>query len=678
MKLLYLITLSIFSFLIVSCNSNQKIAPKAVKGVLDLRNWDFEKDGIIKLDGEWEFYWQQFLTSKDFDTVQNKHFINVPDVWNDYDWNGQKLSGTGFSSYKLTILINKSQQDLAFRILNCGTAYNLLINNSLYKGNGKVSNTKESESSQYLPKIFHINSENDTLSLLVHVSNFHYRKGGIWYSIDFGNLEKIISLRELLLSIDLLLIGSQTLLACYLFILFFYRNKEIPALLLGFGLIFSVLRVSSTNEIFLMSLFPSLNFDFLIKIELGSLYLALACMLIYPYVLFKQYCNKKMIILFQFLMIGSFFIVILFPPKMSSEIVPSGFIFILFGVLYGIFVSIKAMLNRQFGGLLLFISFSIGLTTWIIDFLVVNNYINLSMTAPFSWIAINIGQAIILSKKFANEFIKIESFAQELEDTVEVRTQELKIEKEKTEELLKQTDNLLQQSDKLLLNVLPESIATRLKSGETQIADHFEEASVIFIDIADFTVLSSKSTPQAMVKMLNEIFTIFDKIAAKHGLEKIKTIGDCYMAAAGIPIPRKDHAEAIAMMAMEVMETMKGYWVSGIGDRVSGILEEAISSYTPTPITNTQKIQFRIGLDCGPIVAGVIGEQKFIYDLWGDMVNTASRMESNGVVGKIQVTERFKEKISNIEQGISNIEFEERGMIEIKGKGKMRTYFLKK
>lgn len=233
----------------------------------------------------------------------------------------------------------------------------------------------------------------------------------------------------------------------------------------------------------------------------------------------------------------------------------------------------------------------------------------------------------------------------ELEKLVEERTKDLTIEKEKTE-------LLYNKSEQLLLNILPEPIAERLMKGEQPIADHFDEASVIFIDIADFTKLSSKSTPQKMVNMLNEIFTHFDRIAAKHGLEKIKTIGDCYMAAAGIPVHRADHAEAVALMAVESMETMRNYRSE-----------------------DGHEIKFRLGLDCGPIVAGVIGKQKFIYDLWGDMVNTASRMEANGIVDRIQCTERFAKKIENKAEELGII-FEERGEIAVKGKGMMKTYFL--
>lgn len=209
-----------------------------------------------------------------------------------------------------------------------------------------------------------------------------------------------------------------------------------------------------------------------------------------------------------------------------------------------------------------------------------------------------------------------------------------------------------EKSEKLLLNVLPSSIANRLKDGETAIADHFDEASVVFIDVVDFTIQNKGASPEKIVETLNTIYTEFDKIANKHGLEKIKTIGDCYMAAAGIPESNPKHAESAANFALEAMQKMDGF--------DSG---------------NGTTIRFRCGLDCGPAVAGVIGKQKFIYDLWGDMVNTASRMETNGIIGKIQCTERFVKKLENRIDDLG-INIEERGEIEVKGKGLMKTYFI--
>jgi PAS domain S-box-containing protein len=214
----------------------------------------------------------------------------------------------------------------------------------------------------------------------------------------------------------------------------------------------------------------------------------------------------------------------------------------------------------------------------------------------------------------------------------------------------------LLKSDNLLLNILPEPIAGRLKNGETLIADQYSDASIIFIDIVGFTKLFSKSNPKSIVIELNRIFTMFDKLSEKYGIEKIKTLGDCYMAVSGIPVPRLDHAQSIALMAIEAMEVMRDYKTA-----------------------DGHEIQFRIGIDCGPVVAGVIGERKFIYDLWGEAVNTASRMKDFGVVDKIQCTERFMKKLSAPlppEFPELLLHFTEREEIEIKGMGKMRPYFL--
>jgi len=230
------------------------------------------------------------------------------------------------------------------------------------------------------------------------------------------------------------------------------------------------------------------------------------------------------------------------------------------------------------------------------------------------------------------------------------------LQKEKIEELLVK-------SNRLLLNVLPEQIATRLKEGESLIADKFDEAAIMFVDIVEFTKLSKNSPPEKIVKELNKIFTVFDKIALKYNIEKIKTIGDCYMAAAGIPEPRTDHSEALSYMALEILNEMQDYKTD-----------------------EGHNISFRIGLDCGPIVAGVIGRQKFSYDLWGDTVNTASRMEKFGEPGRIHITDRFKAKLTTqnsiLNKSMNDVErkegwsFIERGEIEIKGKGKMKTWFL--
>jgi adenylate cyclase len=203
-------------------------------------------------------------------------------------------------------------------------------------------------------------------------------------------------------------------------------------------------------------------------------------------------------------------------------------------------------------------------------------------------------------------------------------------------------------SDELLLNILPGAIAARLKQGETSIADEFPEVTVMFVDLVGFTELADSMGPHELVKLLNEIFALFDQRLESSRLEKIKTIGDCYMVVGGIPEPIADHAQRIADFAFAIREDFAVYMASRSLD-----------------------IKCRIGIHSGSAVAGVVGTKKFAYDLWGDVVNVASRMESTGVPGKIHVSEPFMVRLKDA------YEFELHGDIEIKGKGEMRTYFLK-
>lgn len=204
-----------------------------------------------------------------------------------------------------------------------------------------------------------------------------------------------------------------------------------------------------------------------------------------------------------------------------------------------------------------------------------------------------------------------------------------------------------ERSEGLLLNILPSQIADRLKGQQTTIADGFDNVSVLFADIAGFTPMSSRATPAEIVGMLNRIFVEFDHIARRHGAEKIKTIGDAYMVAAGVPEHRKDHCRVVAECALDMVDAVKRY-ANPLG----------------------LPLQMRIGIHTGPAIAGVIGAHKFAYDLWGDTVNVASRMESSGTPGRIQVTEDIHRVLKD------EYIFEERGPIEVKGKGILNTWWL--
>jgi len=220
-----------------------------------------------------------------------------------------------------------------------------------------------------------------------------------------------------------------------------------------------------------------------------------------------------------------------------------------------------------------------------------------------------------------------------LEQTISEKTQELLVEKEK--------------SERLLLSIFPKFIADRLKLDSSPIADSFTEASILFAGINDFSSLVAQKTPVEVVDLLGQVFSAFDRLAQQFGLEKIKTLGDIYMAAAGVPAQRPDHAEAVAELAFAMQEEIVRF-DAGLG----------------------APLQLRVGIDSGPVVAGVIGTAKLAYDLWGDTVSTAAQMEAYGLTGSIQVT---SETYGCLQE---NFVFEERGEFYVQGKGNIRTYLL--
>jgi class 3 adenylate cyclase len=202
-------------------------------------------------------------------------------------------------------------------------------------------------------------------------------------------------------------------------------------------------------------------------------------------------------------------------------------------------------------------------------------------------------------------------------------------------------------SEALLVSILPRPIAERLKAANGRIADHVPSASIVFADLVDFTPMSERLPAAEVVGMLDDLFSRFDALAERRGLEKIKTIGDCYMAAAGVPDPHPDHARRAALLALD--------------------MRDEVASWT---LTDRSRLQLRIGINSGPVVAGVIGTKRFLYDLYGDAVNTASRMETHSVPGQIQITSATHDLLKD------EFECRPRGTIPVKGKGQMQTWYL--
>jgi class 3 adenylate cyclase len=212
---------------------------------------------------------------------------------------------------------------------------------------------------------------------------------------------------------------------------------------------------------------------------------------------------------------------------------------------------------------------------------------------------------------------------------------------------IKERERLARENERLLLNILPAPIAQRLRDGEPLIADRFDDVTLLFADVVEFTRLSSTLSPSELVTVLNDVFTAFDELVERHDLEKVKTIGDAYMVVGGLTNESLDHTQRVADMALALTSAV---------DRIEAAVRLGV--------------RFRIGIHCGPVIAGVIGTKKFIYDIWGDTVNLASRMESLGAPGRIQVTQAVRDRLDG------QFELESRGLIDVKGKGLMPAWYL--
>ena len=264
---------------------------------------------------------------------------------------------------------------------------------------------------------------------------------------------------------------------------------------------------------------------------------------------------------------------------------------------------------------------SLLVVSWAIDPALARHPADLDETVRRAFFALNVAGASLTASFVLQYFVHQRNRAMEALDREHVR------------------------SERLLLNVLPAAIADRLKDRET-IADRFDHATVLFADVVDFTPFAESLAPEQVVGVLDRLFSAFVELAEQRGLEKIKTIGDAYMVAAGVPAPRPDHLEAVIEMAIAMLDHVER-------ERAAG-----------------SELHLRIGIDTGPVVAGVIGRSRFIYDLWGDTVNTASRMEHHGVVDRIQVTSRVVDALGDSSAS------ESRGRIEVKGKGSMEAWLL--
>jgi signal transduction histidine kinase len=396
------------------------MAPKAVRGVIDLSSWDFDNDGPVKLTGEFEFYWNQLLNPHDF--IQNgsslkADFIAVPGSWNGFEYQGKAISGDGYATYHLTVLIKGDGTDLGLKLLEMSTSFNLFINGQKLSSAGVVGQTVESAKPGYHPEIVGFQVNKDVLDIIVQVSNFSHRVGGAWETITLGTREQLQKRTELKIAFDLFLFGSIFIIGLYHLGIYSLRRKEFSALFFGLFCLIIALRILTTGERYILLLFPGIDYEIMIKIEYLTFYFAVPVFVQYFYSLFTDRFSKIICILATGigLIFGAF--VMLFPVKIFSYTLSIYQVFTLSMFIYATVILVIASLNKENKAIIFLAGFSMLFLLSVNDMLYAQSIIQAKYMVQFGLFIFIFSQAYLLSRYFSDAFATIETQREKLMKT---------------------------------------------------------------------------------------------------------------------------------------------------------------------------------------------------------------------------------------------------------------------
>jgi PAS domain S-box-containing protein len=407
------------SLLLTSCEGYLgKRPPKALNGVLDLIQWDFERDGVLRLDGEWEFYWNQLLEPQDFNREHpptKTGLFNVPSAWNGYLLKGEKLRGHGYATFRLTVKIKEQSYLMALKVQNMDTAYKLWVNGESMLSSGIVGKSRAEMRPQILPKVARFRVDGETIELVLQVSNFVYYKGGVSQSLQFGSEKQIQEIKDRGVAFDLFLFGSLLIMGVYHLGLFVFRRKEPSALYFGTFCLMIALRTTLTGERSLISLYSGFNYwEIGLKLEYLTFYLGLPIFTIFIYTLFPQEFHKIILRVFQSLEILLGLTVILTPAVIYSHTLTTYELITIIVGIYLVYVVVSAAVRKREGSLFIAGGFLFLFLTVVNDILHTQNLIQTDVYAPFGLFIFILVQSFMLSQRFSRAFSQAEAMSENL------------------------------------------------------------------------------------------------------------------------------------------------------------------------------------------------------------------------------------------------------------------------
>jgi len=388
------------------------LPPKAIKGVLDLTAWNLENDGTVDLTGEYEFYWKQLLPPRDFenrDQSQKRDFIKVPGYWNGFESAGEKATGAGYATYRLKVLLHAIDRPLAIKVLDMGTALDLFINGNILYSAGAVGKTAETSKPQFNPKVIDFQSNENQLEIILHVSNFHHRKGGAWEPIILGTEDRIRDVRETKVCYELFLFGSILIMALYHLGLFALRREDRSTLFFGIFCLLIALRILTTGERYLVQLLPNISWEILGKLEYLSYYLAIpAFVQFFSAIFYQRFLNKIGTVTVILSLIFSALVIVL-PLKFFSHTLTAYHILTLMLFVYGIYILVMFSLKREYEAIIFLAGFMILFLTAINDMLHNGSLIETGQFIPLGLFMFIFSQAFLLSLRLSKAFTTVEN-----------------------------------------------------------------------------------------------------------------------------------------------------------------------------------------------------------------------------------------------------------------------------
>lgn len=612
------------SFNACGSSGNSKIPPRAEKGILDLRDWDFNSDGIVKLDGEWSFVWKQLPLSKPNTILPDSktYFVPVPDNWNSYKEIGDinSASAYGYGTFTLKVLLNETQIPLGLRFQDVGTAAAIWVNGKKLIRSGVVGTDENTSRPQYLPRYIDVPADNNEALIQVEVSNFHHFKGGIWETIRLGSRKSIQDDKENRSATEMFLFGSIAIMALYHFGLFSLRRKDNSSLFFGLFCFVIVVRLLTTGERFLLQKFPDIPWELGSKLEYLSFYLA------WP--IFQKYMDSifpgdmpPLVTKIATAVVGFFSLIILFFPTriFALTLLPYQGILLLY-IPFFFFWSGRFIYRKRDGAIIAGIGVLALIAAAINDILQSQTLVSHGYYLPIGLFSFIFAQSYMLSLKFSSAFVSIENLSADLTRTNQSYSRFVPLE---------------------FLKFLGKKNITEIELGDqTQ-----KEMTILFSDIRSFTQLSEKMTPKDNFDFLNSYMGRMGPIIRKHGGFVDKYLGDGIMAL--FPDSPDDAVEA----AKEMKSTLEEHNQSRLE-----------RNYDP--------IRIGIGIHTGVLMLGTIGEEaRMDGTVISDAVNLASRIEglTKEYGADILLSDESYQKIRNRRK----YTFQELGKVSVKGKENM-------